>query len=96
MESEEEPTPPPTPVKKKSKKKARPTKKEKKAKSKKTFKEGDKYRPGMEWDTAWPKDTKFAFKKARWEWQRANPKEEKADRIKSMKEMLAHEEARQV
>ena len=95
-ESEEEPTPPPTPVKKKIKRKAKPIKKEKKVKSKKPFKEGDKYRPGMDWDKSWPKETKFAYKKARWEWQRANPKEGKADRIKSMKEMLAREEARQV
>ena len=38
--------------------------KEKKAKPKKPFKEGNKYRPGMDWDMSWPKDTKFAFKEA--------------------------------
>ena len=95
-EDKKEPTPPPTPAKKKIKKKARPVKKEKRAKSRKQLKEGDKYRPGMDWDMAWPEDTNFAFKKARWEWQQANPKKGKADQIKSMKEMLAREEARQV
>ena len=71
-------------------------KKEKKAKSEKPFKEGNKYRPGIDWDVSLSKETTFAFKKARWEWQRANLKEGKAKRIKSMKEMLAREEARQV
>jgi hypothetical protein len=99
-ESEEEPTPPPTPIKKERRKRKKkpkpPAKKAKKAKAKKPFKEGDKYKAGMDWDQAWPKETKWAFKKARFEWQKANPVEGKKDRLKSMREMIAREEARVV
>jgi hypothetical protein len=97
-ESEEEPTPPPTPIKKEKKKRKKkpPAKKAIKSKAKKPFKDGDKYKAGMDWDQAWPKETKWAFKKARYEWQKANPKEGKKDRLKSMREMIAREEAREV